>query len=118
MDNSFWIVIAVTASGTFAMRALPLLWMQRHLARRNSANMLDDLPLWLSISGPCMIAAMTGTSLIPVTADVTGWLATLIGAIVTLLCWYKTRSLGWPIVIGVTLFGLTRWLGDYGLPAL
>jgi len=32
MDNSFWIVIAVTASGTFAMRALPLLWMQRHLA--------------------------------------------------------------------------------------
>jgi branched-subunit amino acid transport protein len=114
VDNSFWIVIAVTAVGTFAMRSLPLLWMQRHLEKRDSNGGIDDIPLWLSISGPCMIAAMTGTSLIPATADITGWLATLIGSIMTLLCWYKTRSLGWPIVVGVTVFGLIRWLADYG----
>ena len=109
MDYEIWLAIGVCAIGTFAMRMLPLLWMQRHLAKTNNQN-TNELPEWLSLLGPLMIAAMCGSSLMPVRQDWIGVLATLIGVTTTVMAWRRFRSLGRPVFIGVLTFGLTTAL--------
>ncbi|WP_413616248.1 AzlD domain-containing protein [Halomonas cupida] len=104
MPEHVWLAVALTALGTFLIRLLPLLWMQRRLARRQGENGVEALPPWLSILGPMMIAAMLGVSLIPASPSATTWLATLVGVIVTLLVWRQLRSLGWPVLAGVASY--------------
>ena len=113
MTDSLWIALAITAVGTFAMRAVPLLWMQHHLSQRqqHSGDAIDGMPTWLGVLGPCVVAALAGSSLVPATQTTVAWLATLVGVIVTLLVWYYKRSMGFPILAGVSAFGLTMVLG-------
>ncbi|ONN53979.1 branched-chain amino acid ABC transporter [Acinetobacter genomosp. 33YU] len=111
MDKSLWIAMALIAVGTFLMRALPLLWMSRRIADRHNENMIDNMPIWLSVMGPAMIAAMFGTSVIPATPSLMSWLATILGVSMTLLVWYWRRSLGIPVFAGVVVYGITVYLG-------
>lgn len=104
MPEHVWLAVTLTALGTFLIRLLPLLWMQRRLARHQGENAVEALPPWLSILGPMMIAAMLGVSLIPASPSALTWLATLAGVIVTLLVWRRLRSLGWPVLAGVASY--------------
>ncbi|MBO6827525.1 MAG: AzlD domain-containing protein [Sneathiella sp.] len=106
MLSDLWIALIASAIGTLLIRVLPLLWMQRHIARRKSKDAVADLPTWLSAFGPLMIAAMFGVSLIPASMTIGAWIATAIGAVITLSVWYFTRSLGWPVFAGVVTYGL------------
>lgn len=108
MDNDLWIALLVCAAGTFLIRMVPLVWMQRHLTRKQNSDEPAAMPVWLGVLGPTMIAAMLGVSLVPVTPSPASWGATLAGCLATLLVWHKTRSLGWPVVIGVSVFGLVE----------
>lgn len=105
MNLALWIGLLVAALGTYLIRLLPLLWMQKCLAHRGAEGPIDALPQWLVILGPMMIAAVLGVSLVPRTPDAAGWGATIIGLLVTLVVWWRTRSLGWPVVAGVLTFG-------------
>lgn len=105
MDSNLWIALLATAIGTLLMRALPLLWMQRHLVRKQASNSLDAMPTWLTVLGPLMIAAMFGVSLVPSTSSNEAWLATAIGVFSTYLVWKRTNSLGWPVFAGVAVYG-------------
>ncbi|NVK19000.1 MAG: AzlD domain-containing protein [Methylocystaceae bacterium] len=107
MDNSLWITLILCAVATLMMRMLPLIWMQRHLARRKAAQAVEDMPTWLSVFAPAMIAAMFGVSLIPSDpAALDSWVATAVGCIATVVVWFFTRSLGWPVFIGVLSYGV------------
>lgn len=106
MDNNWWLTLLLASAGTLALRLLPLLWMQRHLLKQQSREGLAAIPDWLSVLGPLMIAAMLGVSLVPGTPGIAAWLATALGAAAALLAWLWTKSLGWPVVAGVTLYGL------------
>ncbi|MFC6632438.1 AzlD domain-containing protein [Microbulbifer taiwanensis] len=112
MDSAIWIALLATAAGTLFMRALPLLWMQRHLDRQNDKSTVEAMPVWLSVLGPTMIAAMFGVSLVPTTATPASWLATACGVLVTLFVWYRTRSLGWPVFAGVGTYGAVIFLAN------
>ena len=105
MDFDVWVALLACALGTYLLRALPLVWMQRHLVQRKAKNTLESMPTWLSVLGPLMIAAMFGVSLVPGKVSLTSWLATALGAVVTLLVWRWTRSLGWPVFAGVASYG-------------
>lgn len=106
MDASLWLAVIATAAGTYAMRVVPLIWMQRHLKKHSDKDAVEVIPQWLSILGPLMIAAMLGVSMVPKSPDLNAWLATLIGCMATVLTWKYTRSLGLPILVGVVAFGL------------
>jgi branched-subunit amino acid transport protein AzlD len=111
VDKSLWIAIIVISLGTFIMRAFPMWWMARKIRRNVDNSGLDSMPLWLSVLGPTMIAAMFGTSLIPVAPSLLSWVATLLGTFVTMLTWYWKRSLGLPVFAGVLIFGITIFVG-------
>lgn len=106
MNGDMWLAVIAAALGTLAMRALPLVWMQRRLRRSAGEAGLNAMPHWLGVLGPLMIAALFGVSLVPQRPDLAGWLATLIGVAVTLAVWRRTRTLGWPVMAGVIAFGL------------
>ncbi|MFS1703982.1 AzlD domain-containing protein [Alteromonas sp. AMM-1] len=106
MQTDIWIAIVVAALGTFAMRAVPLLWTQRHFNKHKANNTQAQLPTWIGVLGPLMIAAMLGVSLIPKVNSMAGWSATLAGSLVTVLVWRKTKTLGLPVLAGVLAFGL------------
>ena len=115
MAVELWIALALSALGTFAMRALPTAWMRRHLDQRARAEAAGQpgaapMPVWLSVLGPTMIAAMFGVSLVPAQLTLAHGLATVCGVVATLLVWRRTHSLGWPVIAGVLLFGLVYWL--------
>nr|WP_298969006.1 AzlD domain-containing protein [uncultured Halomonas sp.] len=105
MSSALWLAVVASALGTLLMRVIPFLWMQRRL---NSASGINNMPQWLGILGPLMIAAVLGVSLMPVNQSATSWVATVIGLSVTLLVWWKLRSLGWPVAAGVAVFGLVQ----------
>ncbi len=105
MQTDIWIAIVVAALGTFAMRALPLMWTQRHFNKHKANNTEAQLPTWIGVLGPLMIAAMLGVSLIPKETSMVGWLATVAGTLLTVLIWRKTRTLGLPVLAGVLAFG-------------
>ena len=108
MDNSSWTVILLCAVGTYVMRALPLIWTQKHLAKHTEEGS-KQLPTWLSLLGPLMIAAMLGVSLIPARQDWIGAASTIVGCAITLGFWYRSRSLGKPVFAGVVAFGLVTF---------
>lgn len=105
MSSALWLAVVVSALGTLLMRVVPFLWMQRRL---NSATGINNMPQWLGILGPLMIAAVLGVSIMPVNPSAVSWLATAIGLMVTLLVWWRLRSLGWPVAAGVVVFGLVQ----------
>ncbi|WP_148253637.1 AzlD domain-containing protein [Aidingimonas lacisalsi] len=106
MSSVLWVAVLATAIGTFLMRCLPLVWMRRRLRKLAESDRIDAMPQWLSILGPLMITAVLGVSLVPSDPESPlSWLATVIGAIATLLVWYRTRSLGWPVAAGVATYG-------------
>lgn len=106
MQTDIWVAIMVAAIGTFAMRAVPLLWTQRHFNKHKANNTQAQLPTWIGVLGPLMIAAMLGVSLIPKDASIAGWLATFIGSLMTTVVWRKTKTLGLPVLAGVLVFGI------------
>ena len=105
MSTALWLAVVISALGTLLIRVVPFLWMQRRL---NSESGLNNMPQWLGILGPLMIAAVLGVSIVPVNPNAISWLATAIGLSVTLLVWSRTRSLGWPVAAGVAVFGLVE----------
>ncbi|MDN6323758.1 MAG: AzlD domain-containing protein [Halomonas sp.] len=105
MNTELWLAVAVSAIGTLLMRIVPFLWMQRRL---NSATGLNNMPQWLGILGPLMIAAVLGVSIVPINPSAIAWIATAIGLSVTLLVWWRLRSLGWPVAAGVAVFGAVQ----------
>lgn len=105
MSTELWLAVAVSAIGTLLMRIVPFLWMQRRL---NSATGLNNMPQWLGILGPLMIAAVLGVSIVPINPSAIAWIATAIGLSVTLLVWWRLRSLGWPVAAGVAVFGVVQ----------
>lgn len=105
MSFELWIGVIVAALGTYLIRLLPLLWMQRRLRRSGSGSHLAAMPQWLIVLGPMMIAAMLGVSLVPKAPGTTGWVATVLGLAATLLGWRCTRSLGLPVMVGAATFG-------------
>jgi len=106
MDRNIWIALAICAVGTLLMRLLPLVWMQRHLAKRKAQEAVEEIPSWLSVFAPLMIAGMFGGALVPSHATVSSWLATALGVLATLMVWRFTRSLGWPVFGGVLVYGV------------
>jgi branched-subunit amino acid transport protein len=110
VENNWWLTLLLASAGTLLMRLLPLLWMQRHLLKQQSSEGLAAIPDWLSVLGPLMIAAMLGVSLVPGTPGIAAWLATALGTVASLLAWRWTKSIGWPVVAGVTLYGLVTVL--------
>lgn len=106
MQIDIWVAIVVAAIGTYALRVGPLLWTQRHFSKHKANNTEVRLPVWLSVLGPLMIAAMLGASLIPKAPSVLSWIATAIGTIVTVIVWRKCKTLGFPVFMGVLAFGL------------
>jgi hypothetical protein len=106
MGEYTWVALGIIALGTYLMRVAPIYWMQRRLKHSARGNAMAGVPLWLTVMGPVMIAAMFGTSLIPTTPSVTTWFATAIGTSATLLVWYKTRTLGLPVLAGVVVYGV------------
>ncbi|GEA50312.1 hypothetical protein VIN01S_11160 [Vibrio inusitatus NBRC 102082] len=113
MDKSLWLVLILIATGTYAMRLLPMLWMSKRLRRREQGTELNNIPTWLSVLGPTMIAAMFGTSLIPATPSMVSWAATLIGTLFTLFVWYWKRTLGLPVLCGVAIYGVIIYVGQF-----
>lgn len=114
MTLDIWSAILVCALGTFAMRLFPLIWMQIHLAKKAKQNSAtNNTPVWISVLGPVMIAAMFGASLMPVRADWIGAASTVIAVIATLICWQRYRTLGKPVFCGVFVFGVTTYLLSY-----
>ncbi|MEK7951326.1 AzlD domain-containing protein [Luteolibacter soli] len=109
MDKGLWIALIAVAVGTFLMRTLPLVYMQRHL-QRSDKDTAENMPAWLGVLGPSMIAAMFGTSLVPHTSNTASWSATALGLIATFLTWKQTKSLGWPIIAGVAAYGIVKTL--------
>ncbi|MFC7366877.1 MULTISPECIES: AzlD domain-containing protein [Vreelandella] len=105
MSIELWLAVAVSAIGTLLMRVVPFLWMQRRLGSDTGIN---TMPQWLGILGPLMIAAVLGVSIVPVNPSAISWLATAIGLSITLLVWWRLRSLGWPVAAGVAAFGLVE----------
>ncbi|MGO2240793.1 MAG: AzlD domain-containing protein [Halomonas sp.] len=105
MSTELWIAVIACAIGTLLMRVVPFLWMQRRL---NSDTGINNMPQWLGILGPLMIAAVLGVSIMPVNPSAIAWIATAIGLSVTLAVWSRLRSLGWPVAAGVTVFGLVQ----------
>jgi branched-subunit amino acid transport protein len=110
MGDSAWLTLITIALGTYLMRVGPLYWMSHRIKRSDNSSTPGHVPVWLTVMGPVMIAAMFGTSLIPSTPSTLTWLATAIGTVATLLTWYKTRTLGLPILFGVVVYGLIVWL--------
>ncbi|SEM37484.1 AzlD domain-containing protein [Halomonas caseinilytica] len=106
MSNALWLAVLASALGTYLIRVLPLLWMRRRLRRLDGNDNVDAMPQWLGILGPLMIAALFGVSLVPRDPSATTWLATAIGIAITLLVWYRKRSLGWPVAAGVAAYGV------------
>ncbi|MCB8888796.1 AzlD domain-containing protein [Vreelandella malpeensis] len=109
MSTSLWLAVIASALGTLLMRVVPFLWMQRRLSAREGPN---ALPGWLAVLGPLMIAAVLGVAIVPVNPSALSWLATALGLTATLLLWRRTRSLGWPVAAGVSVFGAIMLLSQ------
>lgn len=106
MGELTWVALAVIAFGTFLMRVGPLYLMSRRIKRNDNGSAPAHIPSWLTVMGPAMIAAMFGTSLIPAAPSLVTWSATVAGTVATLLVWYKTRTLGLPVLAGVVIYGM------------
>ncbi len=106
MNELSWTTLIIVAIGTYLLRAAPAIFVARRIKRSADNKSLGQIPTWITVMGPVMIAAMFGTSLIPSQPSLVSWLGTLIGTIATLAVWYKTRTLGLPVLIGVVIYGL------------
>lgn len=104
MSGQTWVILISIALGTYLIRALPYLWMSRKLNQKAAQGGVGSTPVWLTILGPTMIAAMFGTSLVPVEPSLLSWIATVVGCGATYLVWRRTHSMGYPIVVGVLVF--------------
>lgn len=103
MRIDIWVAIAAAAIGTYAMRAVPLIWQQR----RSRAQGTATLSPWLEALGPMMIAAMFGASLVPRPPSVSAWSACAVACLATWATWRRTRTLGVPVMVGVLCYGAT-----------
>ena len=58
MSVELWIALLAGALGTYLIRLLPLLWMQRRLRHSRERAGTESMPAWLGVLGPMMIAAV------------------------------------------------------------
>ncbi|CAH0539069.1 AzlD domain-containing protein [Vibrio marisflavi] len=110
MNSELWLAVLISAVGTYCLRLLPTLWMQKRIANKSGKKTVESVPTWISILGPLMIAAMLGASLVPSRLSSDAWLATGLGVVITLAVWYRTKSLGWPVLAGVLAYGAIEFL--------
>lgn len=110
MSSDLWLAVMVSAIGTYFLRLLPTLWMQRRISSKNGRKTVESVTVWLSTLGPLMIAAMLGASLVPSEQSIAAWVATGLGTLITLIVWRRTQSLGWPVLAGVLAFGAIQFL--------
>lgn len=110
MSFEMWIATGVIALGTFLMRALPFALMMRKMSSKSGENLTEQMPLWLSILGPTMVAAMFGASLVPTHPSSATWIATVFGVLGTLLFWFWRRSMGLPVFAGVAIYGVVLYM--------
>ena len=110
MSSDLWLAVMISAIGTYFLRLLPTLWMQRRISSKNGRKTVESVPVWLSTLGPLMIAAMLGASLVPSEQSIAAWVATGLGTLITLIVWRRTQSLGWPVLAGVLAFGAIQFL--------
>ena len=108
MSTDIWLTLISIAVGTYLLRLVPHLWMQHQRARHENSEVSASTPDWLTVMGPGMIAAMFGTSVVPMQLSMLSWMATAAGLLATLLVWRKTRSMGLPTLAGVLVFGLVK----------
>lgn len=105
MDSALLVALILIVLGTYSMRVLPFIWMQRHIDRREEGEVQGEFVKWLGVLGPTMIGAMLGASLVPETHNMASWLATSLGVVATYVIWHKTKTLGLPVFIGVIVYG-------------
>lgn len=98
--------LLILVVGTWCVRALPLWWTRRHLQKHRHNEHPVQLPTWLTVAGPMMIAGMLGVSLLPASLTLGSGIATLLAVMTTIVVWRRTRGLGWPVVCGVACFGI------------
>ncbi|GAB3478177.1 AzlD domain-containing protein [Marinomonas epiphytica] len=110
MTTEIWLSVVIISIGTLAVRLVPFVWMRNKLQKASDQNSVADTPVWLTIMGPTMIAAMFGTSVVPGTPSLLTWLSSIIGLLITWLVWRRTQSLGWPICWGVSAYGVAELL--------
>ena len=110
MSYEMWIATGVIALATFLMRALPFALMMRKMSPNSGENLTEQMPLWLSILGPTMVASMFGASLVPTHPSSATWIATVFGVTGTLLFWFWRRSMGLPVFAGVALYGVVLYM--------
>ncbi len=113
MNKEWDLALGVLIIGTWLLRALPLWWTRRHLQQQAHSDRPVQLPTWLTVAGPMMIAGMLGVSLLPAPLTIGSSIATLLGVAVTILVWRRTQGLGWPVVSGVACFGFSILLMSF-----
>ena len=112
MSIAIWWAAGATALGTLLIRMLPLYLMQQRLRRTSKTDGEMTIPTWPGVLAPLMIAALLGVSLIPQPANAVSWVSTLVGSLITLSVWYRTRSLGLPVAAGVAAYALVLMIGS------
>ena len=106
MNQDLWVALFIIAAGTYLLRVIPLIWMQRKLIQHEKKGSVKPPPDWLTVLGPTMISAMFGASLVPTHPTFAAWVATALGMLATLAVWIRTRSMGLPTLTGVFVFGV------------
>ncbi|MFC0337294.1 Branched-chain amino acid transport protein (AzlD) [Kushneria avicenniae] len=110
MKSDIWLAAGAAAVGTLLIRMLPLYWIQRRWQRAEGKETI--MPSWPGVLAPLMIAALLGISMVPQNTGTEGWSATMMGSLVTLLIWHRTRTLGLPVAFGVAAYALVRMGGS------
>jgi len=105
--TALWITIIVVGLATYATRLAPFVWRGRASEGRR--------PMWLDLLGPCLLAAMAATVIVPAFAEsrLDGELASVVTGLVTVsIAMRWRRDPGLATLLGMFVF----FLGQSFLP--
>ncbi len=98
--TTLWIAITIIGVATYATRVVPLFWLRPNGVRKQRSS-------WLERLGPCLLAAMAVSIILPTlapTKDPLAILAAAGGLMSTAGSMWFRRDPGLATVIGVTTF--------------